>query len=294
MPSQSLPVATGGLRKAQDLPLAPPHVALATPTIGPSFRHKTVPHLPNLARELERRARALGLLGQDLARELGISPSALARVRTGRARVSLSMLHGVARRFPSDEHLMRLAWEYLALGVETFAEQRQRLARESAEGAGYAARLPAGTLAALRGYVRDFPTEALHGQGLELEVLDGADAPLLTACLGFLEAEFGQRRVHVLRRGAGDLIPASSTASLVAAPLLLVDRIDHLREPMAAVLRARAAYGKAIIVTVARPIEDLRDAPLSKLISRRMRTVTVGGTCGAAVRSAQRAGAHGA
>lgn len=251
-----------------------------------------MPPLPTLARELERRARALGLLGQDLARELGISPSALARVRSGRARVSLSMLHGIARRYPGDEQLMRLAWEYLALGVETRAEQRLRVARESAEGAGYAARLPAATLVALRGYVRDFATEALLGRGLELEVTDAADAPLLTASLGFLEAEFGQRGVLVLRRGAGDLVPASSTASLVAAPLLLVDRIDHLRGPMAAVLQARAAYGKATVVTVARPISDFRDAPISKLVSRRMRTVTVGRAGGAAVRGQQPAEAQ--
>ncbi len=186
------------------------------------------------------------------------------------------MLHGIARLYPTDEQVMRLAWEYLALGVETHPERRQRIARESTEGAGYAARIPAAALDALRGFVRDFPAEAVLGRGLALEAAEAAGAPLLTACLGFLEAEFAQRGVHTIRRGAGDLAVGSAAASLIAAPLLLVDRIEHLRDPLAAVLRARAAYGKATVVTTATPLTALRDEPLSKLFQSRMRTVTVG------------------
>ncbi len=214
--------------------------------------------------ELERRARALGWTWEQLARELGMDRTTLAHIRSGRDRVSLATLHKVALWFPNDETLKRLAWEYLLLDVQSVRERRAREQSCSGTSEAYAAQLSTTAREQLQRFVGEFGSHVIRGTGLFLE---SADALALTASLAFLEAEFSARSIHIVRERGSAKVPASAKRSLIAIPLLLIDRVEFASPSMAQLLAERQQFGK---VTVATRLENTPRSETEQLLERRM------------------------
>jgi hypothetical protein len=215
-----------------------------------------MPKVFPLINELERRTRALGSSWEAESRRLGFDRTTLAHVRSGRTRVSLTLLHRIAAAYPTDDQIKRLAWEYLLHDVETLKERHARTATLTSEGGEAARRLGKRSQTALAAFVADFPRHAVDGTGLLLESLDAA---LLTSGLDFVEAECRIRSIHTIRRRANAKVSVSEMATLSATPLLLVDRSDYVSPAMEVVLANRAAYRKVVVTS--RPLSDSKAVP---------------------------------
>jgi len=204
--------------------------------------HRPLP----LITELDRRARALGLSCPQLAERIGLDRSQLSHIRRGRDRISLGTLHLIGLWFPSDATIQRLAWEYIVHDVETPVERRRREQSRSAEAETYAQRLSEDSVAQLRAFVADLPAHALDGAGL---LLTSNDTSALSAAVSFLACELHSRRIQAIRQTASARVPSSAGPELVAAQVLLAERVDHASPSMADVLRLRAAYRKLTVGT---------------------------------------------
>jgi transcriptional regulator with XRE-family HTH domain len=199
-------------------------------------------------RELERRARALGLSWLELARKLGISRTQLAHIRSGRDRFSLGTLHRIADWFPNDKVIQRLVWDYLLHDVETEKERRLREQTLADNGELHAQRLTEPSVALLRAFLADLPRRIMSGTGL---LVSSPDTTALSAALGFLEGELRARHIHPIRHAANARLAASAIPTLLAAPVLLVERVEYASPSMAEVLRKRAEFLKVTVATTA-------------------------------------------
>lgn len=211
-------------------------------------RHTSVLRTLPLMHELTRRARALGFSWPELAKEIGLDRTTLAHIRSGKSRISLGTLHRIALWFPNDEAIQRLVWDYLLLDVETRGERTEKERTRSSGAGAHERTLTEPSVTLLRSFVAELPDHAVRGTGL---LLASTDTAALSAALGFLEGELRARRVHVLRHPASAKVAAAAIPALVAAPVLLVDRVEHASPSMASVLRGRAAYLKVTVATSA-------------------------------------------
>lgn len=203
---------------------------------------RTIP----LLHELERRARALGFTWAALAAEVGIDRTTLAHIRSGRGRLSLGTLHRIAVWFPTDSAVQRCVWEYLLHDVETQKEREKRQALRATGAAGLLASFDPPAREWLGGFVAQFGDYAVRGQSVLLR----APTPRqLASALSFLETELAARGTRVLRLQANAHPTQSLLPSLLATPLLLVERFEFASPPIARVVAERHRYGKVTVAT---------------------------------------------
>jgi AcrR family transcriptional regulator len=229
------------------------------------FSHLTVHRPPRLITELIALAQEWGWSVQDLARELGIHRTTLVHQRVGRHALKTAMLARIARRFRNDRTVRDLIWHYLTVEYE--------------EGAQSAAlpplpRVPDAVAGSLRAYIARFSEESVHGgRGLYLA---STDAPLLSATLQWLQRAFTQHRIDPCLLRADRPVSAAETRFALAAPVLLLERVDFMKEPVAEVVRRRADLVRPMVVTSMKHPDTLADPYMRRVLTSMTRLLEIG------------------
>ncbi len=220
---------------------------------------------PRLITELIALAQEWGWSVQDLARELGIHRTTLVHQRVGRHALNTAMLARIARRFRNDRTVRDLIWHYLTVEYE---EGAQNTALPPLP------RVPDVVASSLRAYIARFSEESVHGgRGLYLA---STDAALLSATLQWLQRAFTQHRIeHCLLR-ADRPVSAAEIRFALAAPVLLLERIDFMNKPVADVVRRRADLVRPIVVTSMTHPDTVADPYLRRVLTSMTRLVEVG------------------
>ena len=222
---------------------------------------------PRLITELIALAKEWGWSVDDLARELHVHRTTLIHQRAGRHGINTAMLARIARRFRSDRSIRDLLWNYLTVEYEEAGASARAMPAAST-------RIPREVATELRSYLARFGEESVHGgRGLYLA---SADAALLTAALQWLQTAFREQRIEpcVLR---ADRSPSASEARFaLAAPVLLLERVDFVSNASAEVVRRRADLMRPIIATSMQPLDEIGDPYLRRIFTSTMRTLSIG------------------
>lgn len=214
--------------------------------------------------ELIALAQEWGWSKEDLAQELGIARTTLAHQRVGRHALKTAMLARIARRFRNDRTVRDLVWHYLTVEYE---EGGQQVALPALP------RVPNEVASVLRAYLARFSDESVHG-GRGLYVMAG-DAAMLTATLRWLQDAFKQHRVLSCTLRGDRPVAVSESRSALAAPILLIERVDFLREAVADVLRRRADLVRPVVVTSMQPPSAIADPYVRRILTSMTRVVEV-------------------
>lgn len=219
---------------------------------------------PRIITELLALANEWGWTVQDLARELGVHRTTIVHQRSGRHALNTTMLSRIAKRFRNDRTVRDLVWHYLAVEYE---ERAQATALPPTP------KVPDGVASMLRAYLARFSEETIHGgRGLYLM---GGDATLLSATVRWLQTAFTQQRVDAcLLRADRPVSPAEARHAL-AAPVLLLERVDFLRDGATDVLRRRADLVRPVIVTSMQPPASIADPYVRRILSSTTRLVEI-------------------
>lgn len=124
--------------------------------------------------------------------------------------------------------------------------------------------LPAPVVERLRMYVERLPEEAVTtGRGLYLV---STDAHALSLAVQFLVRSFEQARIAVCQM-RGDARPSAADRRFaLAAPVVVVERIDFLRDTVGELLRQRATLVRPLIVTSMQAPESIADPHLRSVV----------------------------
>jgi len=230
----------------------------------PRITSPLVSRTPQLITELLALNDANGGGLSDLAEGLGIDPSTLLHYRSGRRQLSAKMLATIVRRYGHYPHVRDLALHYLA--------SEFRLARAEGEADEAPSSLPPNAARALTNYVERFAEETLHG-GRGLYLL-GSDAALSVA-VAFVRARFASTNVSCCTLRASEKPRASQLRSALAAPLLIIERIDFARSTVVEVARRRGEILRPLIVTSGAPADTVADPYLRRILLAGTRAVMV-------------------
>jgi len=229
-----------------------------------SPRLTPVPRTPQLITELIALTDANGGGLADLADGLGIDASTLLHYRSGRRQLSVRALATIVRRYGHYPHVRDLALHYLA--------SEFRLAR--AEGAMDAppSSLPTEVVRAITQYVEGFAEETLRGgRGLYLV---GSDATI-SAAVAFVRARFASVKVPCCTLRASEKPRASQVRDALAAPLLIVERIDFACPAVVDVARRRGEILRPMVVTSRALPETVADPYLRRMLLAGTRTIAI-------------------
>lgn len=219
---------------------------------------------PRLITELLALAKEWGWSVQDLARELGVHRTTIVHQRSGRHALKTAMLARIARRFRNDRTIRDLVWHYLAVEYEE---------RPAADALPTPPRVPDTVASSLRAYLAGFSDVSVHGgRGLYLV---GSDATLLSATLRWLQAAFKQQRIETCLLRADRPVSPSEARAALAAPVLLLERVDFLRESATDVLRRRADLVRPVIVSSMQPPATIADPYARRILTSTTRLLEV-------------------
>lgn len=203
---------------------------------------------------------------RDLARELGIDETAIIRFRSGARSPSKRVLVKITERYGALKFVRDLVYHHLAAECRDgyVAPEEDVLADVG---------LPASVSAALRSYIVRFADESMRaGRGLYILA---ADARLLSAALGAMARAFGadRTRMQVLRGDAR--LDARTVRAALAAPLVLIERIDFASDGVADILLRRADLTRPCIVTSMQRPEEITGAYLRRIALSTMRLIEI-------------------
>ena len=140
---------------------------------------------------------------------------------------------------------------------------------ESLEAAVDALSVP--TVDLLRAYVDRVPEEAVTtGRGLYLH---STDAGSLSRAVQYLVRAFERARVPVCHLRADQPVTPADRRFALAAPILIVERIDFLHVSLADLLRDRATLARPLIVTSMQSPSEVPDPHLRRIVHSRTRPV---------------------
>lgn len=220
---------------------------------------------PRIITELIALAQEWGWSTQELARELGVHRTTFLHQRAGRHALETAMLARIARRFRNDRTVRDLVWHYLTVEYEEKGGQRAVLPPLP--------RVPDAVASALRAYLVRFSDESVHG-GRGLYLVSG-DAALLTAALQWLQGAFKQHRIETCVLRADRPVSDGEGRLALAAPILLLERVDFIREAVADVVRRRADLVRPMVVTSMQTPDTLADPYIRRVLTSMTRLVEI-------------------
>lgn len=203
---------------------------------------------------------------RSLAQELGVDETALVRFRSGVRSPSKRVLVKIIERYGQLRFVRDLVWHHMA------AECRE----------GYVApeddvfadiELPPDAIAELRACAGRLASET-GGGGRGIYLLSADTALLTTAVRGLARACTAKRLRFALLR-ADQRVTARGLRAALAAPLVIVERIDFACEEVEDILRRRADLTRPCIVTSLRRPEDIADAHIRRIALSTMRLVEI-------------------
>jgi len=222
----------------------------------------------HLIREVDRLAAEQRWTTGQLAAELHVSRTLLAHIRAGRKPLTLPVLARIAQVFGGKPLVRDLLFFHLA--IELPEERATRLDPPSLAACG----LPDALARAVRSYIASFPLAHVQGASLLL----AGDPTLLARAVALLRDAFTERAVGVLVLAPSTTLRPSDAAAARRVPALIVERVEYLTPPVAAVLAERAAFGLPVILTTAASA-DVLPAPLATALRPHLHTITTPAPC---------------
>lgn len=214
-----------------------------------------------LIREIDRLAREAKWTPARLADALGVTRSMLRYLRLGRQQPSRAVLGAILNTFGKAATVGDLVRYYLE--VEQFEFAEDATAAKVCVGAEREGVFDDATDSRLRTFVAEvFHASLASGRGL---YLFGADTATLGAALAFVGRACEKRGVRTLTLRADARLSMSQGETGLAVPLLLVERVDFLSEPIAALLAQRHAAWKPVVATSATTLDALPDRTAARL-----------------------------
>ena len=219
---------------------------------------------PRLIATLLSFAKSRSLSLGDVADRIGVDETTLMQYRSGRRRLSMPAFANLIRAFADEPSIAEAAWHYAR--VEYHPPRP-----DSIDAAAMA--LPDPVVDVLRTYIERLPEEAVTtGRGV---YLFSTDTRALLSAAQFLLRSFDKARVSVCHL-RGDARPtAADRRFALAAPVLLVERVDVVADGVAALLRERADLVRPTIVTSVRPPDETKDAHLRRIFLSATRLVPI-------------------
>lgn len=218
-----------------------------------------MPHAPLPIAELERIRRERGWSVSTLAQQLGVSTRLFYNMRQGHRPLSVATLAAIAKRFGEEYRIREAVMHYLI--VECPSERE--VFREGAS----TAELPRSISYHNRWRVVSWVGRLPHGEGVQRGLFLVATKPeTLSAASRFLARAIEQSGLHPVVLTGKDRPSASHAAAAITAPVLIVDRIDHASEEVAAILGQRADGHRPNVVTSCVDRDALPDGPLLRTL----------------------------
>lgn len=223
-----------------------------------------MPRPPHLIATLLSFAESRALSLADVADRIGVDETTLMQYRSGRRRLSMVAYANIVRAFGDDRTIADAAWQYVR--VEYHPPRP-----DSLDAAALA--LSPTVVDILRTYIERLPEEAVTtGRGI---YLFSTDTRALLSATQFLLRSFEKGRVAVCHL-RGDARPtAADRRFALAAPVLLVERVDVVVDGVAALLRDRADLVRPTIVTSVQPPDATKDAHLRRVLLSATRLVPI-------------------
>lgn len=232
---------------------------------------------PRLIAELLALTATWGWTAADLARELDLDPTTILHYRSGRRALTKRTLAKIAVRFGEHRMVHDLVWHHLV--AESGEEDQDDAASQRATPKGVDVALEQ----ALRAYAARFADESVHA-GRGLFVVADVGAPLSAAAL-FAKALFTDAKIPVCTLRADKTPTASESRFALAAPLLIVERVDFASDAVKDLLRRRADLTRPTIVTSMQPPEATEDVYLRRVYLSTMRRIEARATPAAPARA---------
>jgi len=224
-------------------------------------------NVPLLVREVDRIARERGWSRRQLAQALGIDPTTLSHVRSGRDPISQPLLIQIGVAFGGSPTIQQLMLHYLLIEAPPRHVQR----RTGGTTATFAI-VPYKVRWRIRRWLAQLDGTATPQRGL---FLTGADAGLLSAAARFAVHEAAQQgRTHVVL-SATDRLTASHAAAAIETDVLVLERVDFASERIARLMDARSDALRPMIVTSCRDRDALADRHLVRTLRAWTETITV-------------------
>jgi len=198
-------------------------------------------------RELDQLARRAKWRACDLAEALGVSLSMLNRLRAGTHVPSREVLGAILRSFGEHACVRELVLHFLEHELPVARSGRLDAAPTAARVMFDELReLPPAAQRELRAFVAQFLRRSLTiGRGLSVV----ADAALLRDVAVYVRTALDAQGVASVVLAGNARISASQREAALAAPLLVVERVDFISPTLRALLEARAAVRKPVVVT---------------------------------------------
>ena len=199
-----------------------------------------------------------------MAEAIGVNETTLMQYRSGRRRLSMQAFANILAAYGDERAVVEAAIHYARAEYHPPKSDSMEAAAEG---------LPPVAVEMLRTYVDRLPEEAVTtGRGLYL-VSD--DAHALSLATQFLVRCFERSRIAVCQL-RGDARPSAATRRFaLAAPVLVVERIDFLRDTVGEIVRERAALVRPLIVTSMQSPETIADPLLRRVIRHLTRLLTL-------------------
>lgn len=225
------------------------------------FPSPPVPRPVLVIREVEQLARRAKWRACDLAEALGVSPSMLNRLRAGTHAPSREVLGAILRSFGDTPHVRDLVLHFLEHELSLAHAGRLDASPGSARGVeDTLAKLPLKARQHVRSFVTHFLRRSMtSGQGLHVVA---TDARVLTAVVAYIRSALDEQGITPVLLAANAAVSKSLGEDALAAPLLIVERVEFASDGVRSLLAARAAVRKPVLVTSTNGArEDDRLAP---------------------------------
>jgi transcriptional regulator with XRE-family HTH domain len=218
-----------------------------------------VPRPVLVIREIEQLARRAKWRTCDLAEALGVSVAMLNRLRAGTHAPSREVLGAILRTFGTNAHVRDLVLHFLEHELA-----QARVGRLEAPKNDALASLDPKARAGIQAFVRDFLRRSLtSGAGLRVV---GKNAGVLRGVVAYVRTTLDDQGISSVVIAGNAAVAPSLRESALAAPLLIVERVDFASESVRALIAARAAVRKPVLTTATDADQAIpADAPTATL-----------------------------
>jgi len=171
----------------------------------------------------------------------------LNRLRAGRHAPSREVLGAILRAFGENAHVRELVLHFLEHELPLAHAGRLDLPRATTSTADVLTELPPKARAQVRAFLAHFLQRSLTtGEGLHLVA---ADPALLRTAVASIRTALDAHGITAIVLAGNASVERSLREEAVAAPLLIVERVEYASDEVRSLLAARAAVRKPVLLT---------------------------------------------
>lgn len=188
----------------------------------------------------------------------------LNRLRAGTHLPSREVLGAILRAFGTNTHVRDLVLHFLEHEMAQARHGRLEVPKDAGQDNALMV-LDAPTRTAIRAFVRDFLRRSLiSGAGLDVV---SKDASVLRGVVAYVRTALDDQGVASVVIAGNAPVAASLRERALAAPLLIVERVDFASESVRALIAARAAVRKPVLTTATDTTHAVRADVLASTLS---------------------------